>query len=497
MKTNINILGQGNVFNYAIEYHTTNSIVENTIYTKDIDENREYISLWLDTPGYIKYQNYWKQTQSEFTNEYVPNKCKCSYLTLYFPDHAVDSYNIYTQYILTATIYIHGRSVILVSKIINRNDALACEREKVIFNQSYYEKYDIDILDPQEILYSDDWKEFRVNICGEMEFGNYQLNNTESTIYISLHPVIQNNDGVYIKMDHFIGGQNNIRFWDTNNHFKLLIESNIDKYLGDQQPSINCSLYFNKNYNNNLKEYLLETYQKENCSIQYSLVIGNENDLYLNIQSPLLTLDEISYNFDKKHILETNNFLNWNGWEEGLHIICSINVLDEDQQSVLYLLSNKIPLTQELFKYFVKSSDFEIKNSIINSVNLDSVDMKLYNIKTVNKIVNQVIQVDKPETTKNNLIQPVFFRVSEISDIIIHCEVTENICLNLDQYKSQVNRFILNIEGIDFPEIGRTSAGVLFKIKGKSLPCNNRSGSYYILNQDSELVTIGKYKYEI
>ena len=75
--------------------------------------------------------------------------------------------------------------------------------------------------------------------------------------------------------------------------------------------------------------------------------------------------------------------------------------------------------------------------------------------------------------------------------------MNENICINLDQYKHLVKSFILQIEGVKFIEIGRTKSGVVFKVIGNKLPKQIQTGQYYILNQDSDLVTSGKYTYEV
>lgn len=104
--------------------------------------------------------------------------------------------------------------------------------------------------------------------------------------------------------------------------------------------------------------------------------------------------------------------------------------------------------------------------------------------------------MERPDDYKANIIKPVFFRSRDLGNLIVHPEVTEQICINLDAYKSKVNSFILQLEGISFPEQGRTAAGVIFKIIGNRLPKSKTSGLYYILSQDSELVTTGKYTYE-
>ena len=170
--------------------------------------------------------------------------------------------------------------------------------------------------------------------------------------------------------------------------------------------------------------------------------------------------------------------------------------------SILYILSNPIPLTAELFKYFIGDSDpsntagfFILNGRKVNNVNLDKVNMYSYNINAVNKIEKKIVQINRPENSKSNIISPVFFSTQLLSDIIIHPEVTETICINLDAYKSKVDRFIIKIDGCLFQEIGRISSGVLFKIVGNNLQRQKMSGSYYILDQNSELVTTGKYNY--
>lgn len=121
--------------------------------------------------------------------------------------------------------------------------------------------------------------------------------------------------------------------------------------------------------------------------------------------------------------------------------------------------------------------------------------MNVQNINVVQKTEHIIRKYDNVNDAKSNIIQPVFFKVRELGNIVVHPEVTENICINLDQFKSKVNRFQIQIEGCVFQEIGRTGAGVIFKITGSVLPKSQTSGLYYILNENAELVTNGNYKY--
>jgi hypothetical protein len=121
--------------------------------------------------------------------------------------------------------------------------------------------------------------------------------------------------------------------------------------------------------------------------------------------------------------------------------------------------------------------------------------MEFINYTVVNKIENNILQIERPNESKSNIIQPVFFRVKETEFLTIHPAVTENISINLDDYKSKVKNFILQIEGCTFKQIGTNSYGALFKVVGSNLPKNMPTGLYYILDENYELITTGKYKY--
>ena len=122
--------------------------------------------------------------------------------------------------------------------------------------------------------------------------------------------------------------------------------------------------------------------------------------------------------------------------------------------------------------------------------------MNNYTINAVNKVQQNIIQMERPDDYKANIIKPIFFRARELGGLVIHPAVTEQISINLDQYKSKVSRFMLKVEDTTFVEFGRTASGVVFKIVGVNLPNKKTSGLYYILDQDGELVTTGQYIYE-
>ena len=500
MFTNINIVKDDSQYNYIVEYErgikkTSDKLTY--LLNEELKDNKntllDNISFWYNGRSFLNHQNYWYIPDGEEKEDYIPITHDQSLIRLYFPQYSPDIYTGGLKYSLTISTWIAGHRIILGSFIFDRMDALACPQEKLFINNKYYECVDFYIPDPFSIIYSDNWKKFRENICGETQY----TNDTGSVLYFSLQPIEKYED-IYIKSNKYTGGQNSINLLSgTQGNMKLNLSTNILQSLKSttQEPVFELDITFNETYKKDLKEYLSETYDIKNPKIKYSLVIGNENDLYA-IHSK--EIDNVSTHCEfEKSLLVQNNFNNWGGWKPGIQIIGSVDIIDSgNEETVLSLLSNSLPMTMELTKYFIGDGYIDKYNYTINNVELKYVDMNLYNINAVNKIENKIVQMDNINDAKSNIIQPVFFRTFELSNIVIHKEVMETICLNLDVYKSKVSRFILQVEGIKFIEIGRNKYGVLFKIDGKKLPKKESQGNYYILDQDSEMITFGQYSYE-
>jgi len=477
MYTNINIVDRNHTYNYIVEYeksHTLNSSDFKTLECKSIGDKFFFVEngeLILLDQG-----NYWEYS-SKFVKELInviPQNFKKSKISLYFPQFSLDTYNDNIIYILTVKLWLNDKEIILHSSHFNRINALACDKVKNFISQKYYEKIDFDIIDPYELIYSEDWKDWRKNICGQEYCSS-------SSIYFSLHPVMMN-DGYFLKLNGSHGGQTSLPITKNNNDFlRLNINSNTNKSLIQKEPSIDCQIIFNQNYKN-LQEYLRVNLGIKEFQIRYELIIGNKAMVYHQIESDFTKKELYSFQKTRFKNIEWTKFIN-----NGSFIICSFNIIDENENDILYGISNKLIINEDLIKYFIYD-DFEI-----NNIKLNELDMNLYNINVVNKIDNQIIQLSNKEDSKNNLIQPTFFKVVDLSNITIYPNVTQTICINLDIYKSKVSSFILQLDGINFPEIGRTQYGVLFKIQGSKLSNNITSGQYYILDQNLELVTAGKY----
>ena len=498
---NINILGGPDSFMYMIGYEQAENIAAGSKYTYSVKNDN--VLIFDEDVEYIKNENnYIPCTKEGVSSIDIPKEIKLSNIYLFFPRYSIDAYMYIVYYALTLYIWISNKRIDLGTKIINRIDALANDKYKLA-EDDYYEYITFPIADPYEIIYSKEWENFRKNVC-KQETGK-QLNNSGSLLYCSLHPVVKNQEN-YIFADNYFGGQNslNISNLDLSNYINLSISDNID-VDDNKDVEVTFTLNFNKYYENNIAKYLKETYDIEDAVYYYKLVLADgKNQLYNELSGDYLNNEETKtlsknsiiepYIFDRekmKHIFEG---MNMSSYVDGMKLIGVFNVFSipkegEKSELLLSIISNDIILPKEKFVYFLNEG---IENYTINLQN-----MNITQINAVNKIENKIIQIDKPNDSKSNIIMPVFFKVNDLANIVIHPAVNENISINLDAYKSKVKSFIIQIEGIQFFEIGRKESGVIFKIVGKKLPQSINKGTYYILNQDQDMIVSGKYIYEV
>lgn len=513
--TNLNIKAGDHYFKYVCEYIKD---INSHVNIDDIRLKPENGRIYIDYKDYgnrFDYNNsYWEVIDDTnpgnfehiSTSENVPEIYATSAIDLYFPVFSIDLYTKNygkIKYAITLKTWIHGHEIVIGSYLISRIDVEAADCVRTFLNQKYYEKVRLYFIDPYDLTYNEGWRKFRQSVCGEPGIDNdLEINNNGSILSISMQILYEEpKDNQYLIVDDISNCQNSINIIDNvSEYLKIDLSTNVYESIVDSEPLFQCSLSFNNVYNGNLIEYMSETYQLDEFYIKYGLIIGNENDIYATIETPQYALNEKSvphgYNrclFTKSSILKTGNFTNWNGWKPGINVRASVEFITKEGDGMIYLLSNIIPFTEDLYKFFIKDSDFKG----LHHVNLNKVDMNNITINAVNRIENKVYKMQKYEDTKSNIMYPVFFKSMPVLNLIIHPEVNENICINLDEYKSKVDAFIIQIEGVKFKEMTRNNNGVIFKIIGSMLPRQITSGTYYILNEDSDVVTSGKYKYEL
>jgi hypothetical protein len=215
----------------------------------------------------------------------------------------------------------------------------------------------------------------------------------------------------------------------------------------------------------------------EEVKVVMECVLKDENNIYKIISNTVTEL------VDKFTIKKSEFELNWSYWKPGLVFMSTFNILAQDDEEIFHIISNELPLTLDNFAYILGKE----------KINLNLVDMEIYNIDVVNKVEKKIYNITNPGEDKSKVINNVFINSSPLGEVNIYKNVVQNILLPLNGFKNKVKVFQLNIEGILFNEIGRNSSGVIFSIDSSIIPAELVNGNYYILNENKELVTTGKY----
>lgn len=480
MKNTINIKGNNQTFPYILEYTTNKRTIEN--HSVGYAYMNNCVCLYNDDIRYYRYKNEWLPVDSSAMQHlYIPELIDIANIRIYIPSHAISSYLKGFKYAINAHTWINGKKIDLGSIIFGPNDVYAYEFGPIKYgNNEYYSCIDFDIIDVFNILYDDEWIDFRHNICNEP----LNSNSTVPPLYMSLN-IVNKNNSVFSLNNEYSGDSTCFNISKNDDFLKFNISETIDP-LG-----FKFDISVNRVYNWFLT-YISETYGivTSHNKIRFDLAIKNKNSI---IEGPsfLWNADEDYGRFvqtikwqDISNDSPFKIFFNdWNTFEEGWNIIGSLNIINDDHE-IFTLISNEVPITQEVFSRYTNNGSEKI---------IDLSDMNIVNYNLVNKIENNIVQIERPNESKSNMLQSVFFRVSETELLTLHPEVNENISIQLDEYKSKTDKFILQINGCKFYPIGESKYGTIFKISANALPADTTSGTYYILNGDLELITTGKY----
>ena len=483
--TNLNIVSQGKSFKYIVEYYDDPALQSTPLQYYRTDEGIFFLN--SSKQNVIHKKNYWVNEHDEDTknhletveNKFVPPIYNRSSFNIYFPRYAVETYSNNVKYVLTINTWINEKYVYLGSVLLDRSNAIACESGvRKFMNEEYYEYLHIDTIDPVHLVYGDEWKDFRVNICGEKQQGDFQPNNTASNLNFTL-TAVHMYDNAWVKLDNYDSSQSAILL---NNSINNYMQHNLQFVVEEGIPVFKCKIQYNTMYES-LREYILETYQLDvdECECKFLFVVKDKNNAYKYIEHIYTgACDSTRFEFDEI------KFSSWNEYIQGM-CATAVFVVSKDDNDILVLSSNQLMIHQDIFKYLVCESP-------IKKLNFDSLDnMNTQKFDVVNVIEHKVVTVERPEDYKANLIRPVFVKVQEAGTIRLHPLVTENIVLNLDAYKNKVETFILKINNANFYEIGRINTGIVFRIVGSNLAEQEQQGTYYILNENGELVTTGNY----
>ena len=472
IRTNINITTTDKVFKYLADYIENSELYSSTNWKYITDIYDEYNVLQLTNNSYINLYrklNTWEVLQSNRT-KYLPEYIKTSTIKLRIPRYSVEVYSK-VYYSLSVYFLNRDRKICLGNYLINQLDFIGD-----YLNNDYYESISVVIPDIKSILYDDDWKEFRSFFFDDYVSTKYTTDKKSIIIdnldlIIELYP-LQLSENKYIELTNYSGGYNSFNL-DVSRELNLKVS--LDRHI------LSLNMYLGDNQLDNFEEYIKNKYKSENVKISYEIVLKDTNNIYKYIKSTSENTGNYQVDLLKEFAIK-----DWNDYLDGLIILCCVNIYYGD--NTITMFSNEIPVTKEVYKYL-------INNDIPTNINLNRVNMNNYRIDIVNKVEKKIIEVEGISGSKSNIIKPVFIRTHDANNIKLHPSVTENIGINLDLYKANVEVFYIKIEDVEFSETARTQNGVIFKVIGNKLANEVTSGTYYILNENHELVTTGNYVY--
>ena len=234
-----------------------------------------------------------------------------------------------------------------------------------------------------------------------------------------------------------------------------------------------------------------------------------------------------------------NIYKMFNDWVEMPSIIvCRLIFID--RFIGMEIMSNEVYISKEKFKYILPSTDLTNKNRLDNLVELnqkifndsnpmielnlnnktnnDTFESILENISDeniklqleewyknytpysfINNISCSITRNENSSDIKSNQIikntqiiyKPIFFKTNQLNNITIKYMQNQHIGIDLHEYMSKVDLFIMTLDGNTYDEIGRNVNYVIFNIPAVQL--TNQSGTFEIYNQDHEYITYGNW----
>lgn len=349
-----------------------------------------------------------------------------------------------------------------------------------------FKKTDVDtLLHPKDSIACTPFR-FEANEYNEFVPVNWELDVDSQT----LPENCSNDTRFYIAVIPWVGsindGRPNMDFIGAQNSFNNTSDFNLSLAQDIESNKLKISVFrYGEHVNiEQLKSEVGEMYKIDNIQSKVVVYLADDENVWGSQQS-----EDI-----ENGVIITDLPMRWDSldknseWCDGMRLFGWLRFYHEEGGTKINLIgfkTNNLLVSQDMWAYWRGGA--EKINGDFTMRNFPS---------TINKTVQQITNISTTTSSKSGIVQPVFIRVRDVGDIVVHPAVTENICINLDAYKSAVDKFFIQIEGSVFPEIGRNSSGVVFKVIGNNLTGTVSAGVYYVLNENSELVTTGNYQYE-
>ena len=247
MRNVINILdGRDRKFPYLVESKEDHSIlVPNPFKVLDTKQTEKLIgkgtiviSDGLDT--LYRSTNTWQVGSfSEETGVEFPDNIYNRTITVIVPDSNPSVYTDRLGYAVDVVTRIGLTKIVLASKIYTSAELLSLSRPFQEAGYDYHQYITIDILDPWDLCYSDEYSHFREMYCYETEY----TNNCGALIDIEITPVEKNStDDGWIPTDRYSPGRNLILLSERDSDYMTLnLEETHKNGRVLYRSSLNCS----------------------------------------------------------------------------------------------------------------------------------------------------------------------------------------------------------------------------------------------------------------
>lgn len=308
-------------------------------------------------------------------------------------------------------------------------------------------------------------------------------------------------------------------------HWQVFLEEYIDEFKANVDFfGFRIEIASDKNFKNIILSEnisLLNLYGSTEQAFENAL-LSDDLDLFANLKNGL-------FFFPLSGI-----FTNWKQMPD--IVVARITFIDRFIGNEL--VSNDIFISKEKFKYITNINTFKRINQLVDlnkNYNNDMIELNLNNnygktefdeivnsitdsnkekliewynkygnnhynfINKINcKVQNSVNEYNENKYNKSNnsnktniIYKPIFFKTNKLNNVQIKYKQNQNIGIDLHEYLSKVNLFILSLDGNTYYEIGRNSNYVLFSINATNL--KNEMGTFEIYNSDHEYITYGTW----
>jgi hypothetical protein len=207
------------------------------------------------------------------------------------------------------------------------------------------------------------------------------------------------------------------------------------------------TLMFNRTIYSSIEDYFLKNYNMNIDFITKELTILDDDNIYRmfqwnhDLRSDINDDDRADFNITDKtpfdmcdnseqwndydiNIYRQQPFIGWYDFINGMYAQCVYKVYS-DGIPKMYIKTNRVYITQDEYCFLINNP---------MTINLNDITMNVENVKIINKIENNVIQIQRPDDYKNNLVKPVFYKAYSADTIVIMRD--PNVGGSLKQYIS-------------------------------------------------------------